>query len=131
MLERHAIAALLGTLIMLAATRAGADCDAEWFCIDEFRQGGNIELRARNLREFPITYTIRVRSNDLKINGPKTVTSTLAPNQSERIVMMSSSDSHRAGKYRYSFDWTVGDKNAVHDNDHIYSLPYQSGKATR
>lgn len=46
--------------------------------------------------------------------------------------MVINSDRGRSnGNYRYSFDWTVGDKDAVHDDDHLYSLPYSSGKSYR
>jgi len=108
-----------------------ADCKDDWICVDTVNQGGNVELRARNLRDYPITYTLRIRTRDLKVDGPKTVTSTLAPNQSEQIMVLSGGDGRKDTDYRYSYDWTVGDKNAVHDDDHLYSLPYSSGKSYR
>jgi murein DD-endopeptidase MepM/ murein hydrolase activator NlpD len=86
-------------------------------------------LRARNLREYPITYTLRIELEDVTTNGPREVTSTLAPNESERVTIVSSGSGARKGLY--SFDWTVGDKDAIHDDDHLYSLPYSSGKAYR
>lgn len=117
---------------LTAANFASADCKDEWICVDTVNQGGNVELRAKNLREFPITYTLRVRTRDLSVDGPKTVTRTLAPNQSEQImVLLSNTNDRDIGDYRYSFDWTVGDKDAVHDDDHLYSLPYSSGRSYR
>ena len=110
---------------------ASADCRDEWICVDAVDQGGNVELRAKNLREYPITYTLRIRTRDLSIDGPKTVTRTLAPNQSEQIMLLSNDNSRSDGDYHYSFDWTVGDKDAVHDDDHLYALPYSSGKSYR
>ncbi len=116
---------------IVAAHTASADCKDEWICVDAINQGGNVELRAKNLREYPITYTLRVRTKDWDVDGPKTVTRTLAPNQSEQIMTLSRHNKRRKGDYRYSFDWTVGDKDAVHDDDHLYSLPYSSGKSYR
>ena len=36
-----------------------------------------------------------------------------------------------AADFRIAYDWTVGDKDAKHDDDHLYSLPYASGKSYR
>ena len=108
-----------------------ADCKDDWICVDTVNQGSNVELRARNLRDYPITYTLRIRTRDLKVDGPKIVTSTLAPNQSEKIMVLSGDEGRKEAGYRYTYDWTVGDKDAVHDDDHLYSLPYASGESYR
>ncbi len=99
--------------------------------MDAFDQGGNVELRAENLRDYPITYTLKVRTRDLRVDGPKTITRTLAPRQTESAMFLTRLDADRKGVYRYSIDWTVGDKDAKHDDDHLYALPYASGKSYR
>jgi murein DD-endopeptidase MepM/ murein hydrolase activator NlpD len=122
---------LIGAALFAFAHVASADCKDESICVDAISQGGNVELRAKNLREYPITYTLRIRSRNWVVNGSRTVTRTLAPNQSEQVMVLSSDDHPSEGDYRYSFDWTVGDKDAVHDDDHLYSLPYSSGTSYR
>ena len=108
-----------------------ADCKDEWICVDAVNQGGNVELRAKNLRDYPITYTLRVRTRDLNVDGPKTVTRTLAPRQSAQAMMLSQKKEGNDGNYNISFDWTVGDKDAVHDDEHVYSFPYMGGESYR
>ncbi len=120
-----------GWLLLAISAPAMSDCRDEWICVDAINQGGNVELRAKNLREYPITYTLRIRTQDLSVDGPNTVTRTLAPNQSEQVMVLRNDNAAEAGDYRYSFDWTVGDKDATHDDDHLYSLPYESGKSYR
>ena len=122
---------LISTFVFAAAQAAFADCRDEWICVDAVNQGGNVELRAKNLREYPITYTLRIRTRGLIVDGPKTVTRTLAPNQSEQVMVLSNDNNRNQGIYRYSYDWTVGDKDAAHDDDHLYSLPYSSGRSYR
>jgi len=124
---------MLGRIVIgvLCAGSAVAECRDEWICVDEVDQGNNVELRALNLRNFPITFTLRVRTHDLVVEGPRTVTRTLAPNQSEPVVVLSGGTPERGRNYRYSLDWTVGDKDANHDDDHLYALPYASGKTYR
>ncbi len=120
-----------GWILLMMSAAAFADCRDEWICVDAINQGGNVELRAKNLREYPITYTLRIRTRDLSIDGPSTVTRTLAPKQSEQVMVLRNDNAPGSGDYRYSFDWTVGDKDASHDDDHLYSLPYESGKSYR
>lgn len=122
---------LIATAALFASSPLIADCRDQWICVDAVDQGGNVELRAKNLRDFPVTYTLRVRTQYFDVAGPKTVTRTLAPQESARIMMLNRSDEGREGHYRYFFEWTVGDKDAVHDDDHLYALPYASGRSYR
>lgn len=128
MLCRAAACALF--LIGTSGT-VSADCRDAWICVDTINDGGNIELRARNLREYPVTYTLSVRTRSLDVAGPKTITRTLQGRQSQSAFRLSRSQGNPEGSYRYYLDWTVGDRNAVHDDDHLYVLPYGPGKAYR
>ena len=126
------------TIGMVAVAMAGivssaavADCRDDWVCVDAIDQGGNVELHAKNLRDFPVTYTLRVRTRYFDVVGPKTVTRTLGPQESSRAMLLSRADERYDAHYRYFFEWTVGDKDAVHDDDHLYALPYASGKTYR
>jgi murein DD-endopeptidase MepM/ murein hydrolase activator NlpD len=111
---------------------AMADCREGWICVDTISQGGNVELRARNLRDYPITYTLKISGDRrLHLDGPSTVTRTLEPQQSEKVMRFSGDGGHSDVGYRISYDWTVGDKDAVHDDDHLYSLPYTRGERYR
>jgi murein DD-endopeptidase MepM/ murein hydrolase activator NlpD len=124
-------------LVLVAATlllagQARGECREDSICVDTISDGGDVELLARNLREFPITYTLRVSSDRrLRLDGPSTVTRTLEPQQSERIMRISGSGVSADGGLRIAYDWTVGDRNALHDDDHLYSLPYAGGKRYR
>jgi murein DD-endopeptidase MepM/ murein hydrolase activator NlpD len=126
LLTRAALLAMLAIPEIVAA-----NCKDEWICVDAVDQGDNVELHARNLGDYPITYTLSVRTQNLKTDGPKTVTRTLAPRQSEQVMALTSTDDRKTPTYRISYDWTVGDKDAVHDDDHLYALPYASGNSYR
>jgi murein DD-endopeptidase MepM/ murein hydrolase activator NlpD len=125
---RISLSAVLGLLI---ADSLQADCREDWICVDAVNQGGNVELRAKNLRNYPVTYTLRVRTKYFDVSGPKTVTRTLAPQESARVMMLNQRNGQRDGDYRYFLEWTVGDKDAVHDDDYLYALPYASGRSYR
>lgn len=113
------------------ASSIKATCKDDWICVDEIRHGDAIELHARNLQNFPLTYSLRVSTRSYEINGDGTVTRTLRPQERELVMqLMPRADSRRAD-YRISMDWTVGDLHANHDDDHLYALPYAAGRSYR
>lgn len=108
-----------------------SECKDNWICVDEIRQDKAIQLRARNLQDYPVTYTLQVQTNSYAVNGPKTVTRTLRPRQTQAVMTLVPRDGYRRNEYGFSLDWTVGDKNANHDDDHLYAFPYKAGKSFR
>ena len=118
-------------MALLVCSSVNADCREDWICVNAVDQGGNIELRAQNLQNFPVTYTLRVRTRYFDVAGPTTVTRTLAPQESARVMMLNLADERLTGRYRYFFEWTVGDKDAAHDDDYLYALPYAGGRSYR
>ena len=118
-------------IALIVASSACADCRDDWICVESVDQGGNVELRAKNLQNYPLTYTLRVRTRDYDVTGPSTVTRTLAPQETARVMMLNRADERLDGHYRYFLEWTVGDKDAVHDDDYVYALPYASGRSYR
>jgi murein DD-endopeptidase MepM/ murein hydrolase activator NlpD len=131
MASTNTIRPIAAALALLAGAPAYADCHDDWVCVNAVNQGGNVELRAENLQDYPVTYTLRVRTRYFEVSGPTTVTRTLAPQESARVMTLSRADERFEGHYRYFFEWTVGNKDAVHDDDHVYALPYASGKSFR
>ncbi len=125
-------ASILSALaVLLCQNTAMAACSDDWLGVDEVRDGDKIGLRATNVHEFPITFTLRVRTRNLVTNGPKTITETLDANQSRLVMTLSEDGGDRKGRYRISCDWTIGDKDALHDEEQLYLLPYESGKSYR
>ena len=122
---------LLVLAVCTAPGLAHADCKDNWLCIDEIRKGSDVELRARNLRSFPITYTLSVRTRNFDVDGARTVTRSLGPGESAPIMRLD----HRAGGdkgfYRYYFEWTVGRADAKHDEGQLYALPYAPDRSYR
>ena len=125
------VRAAIAAITLGACAQGFAECRDDWICVDAVDQGGNVELRAKNLQDYPLTYTLRVRTQSFDVAGPKTVTRTLAPQESARVMTLNRVDRNLEGDYRYFLEWTVGDKDATHDDDHLYALPYASGRAYR
>ena len=127
---RHASLGL--TALLLTSPVGASECKDDSVCIDAVENGAEVLLEARNLQNFPVTYTLRVRAQNFEIDGPATVTRTLGPFETEAVMTLSEEGSGGTrGEYRVFFEWTVGDKNAAHDDDHVYSLPYASGRSYR
>lgn len=118
---------LAGLAALAAAACASAECKEQWICVDAIDDGGKVGLHARNLGNYPITFTLSIGGGD----RPQTVTRTLAPRQSEQVMRLQDSGKMSTQDYRITYEWTIGDKDAVHDDDHRYALPYASGRSYR
>lgn len=120
--------------VMLVA-RAGyadsSDCTNDWICINSKKAHGAVELHAENLSDAPLTFTLRVRTRDLKTDAPKTLTESLAPRESRRVMVLTRINRHRQGYYRFTYQWTIGNKDAMHDDSYLYRLPYADGRSYR
>ena len=117
--------------VAAAGAAEAANCKDDWVCIDAEEDGDLVRLEARNLRNYPVTYTLRVRASNYAIDGPATVTRTLGPMESEAVMQLTPEGGGNKGQYRVYFEWTVGDKDAEHDDDYLYSLPYADGRSYR
>ena len=113
------------------AASSKATCRDDWICVEEIRLGDEIELHARNLQDFPLTYTLKVSTRSYDVDGAETVTRTLRPQQSERAMRLTPRDGFRPISYQISMDWTVGDQHANHDDDYLYAFPYSEGRSYR
>ena len=126
---RNAIAC--ATLLFGFTATASTMCKDDWICIDEVASGDAIELRARNLQDYPLTFTVRVSTRSYRIDGDRTVTRTLAAGASETFMTLLPRDGMRNQRYNLNFEWTVGDQHANHDDDYLYAFPYAKGRAYR
>jgi murein DD-endopeptidase MepM/ murein hydrolase activator NlpD len=129
--QRLRAAGLPALALCLAAGLAHAGCKDDWICIDEIHTDGGIELRARNLREFPITYTLSVRTRNFAVPGPNTVTRTLRPGESAQVMTLDHRDGGGKDYYRYNYEWTIGSIDARHDDEQLYALPYAADRSYR
>lgn len=123
-------AACLLAGLLLAAADSNALCSGDWICIEATQDAGEIELRAANLRDLPITFTLRVRTRYLRPDDPE-ITETLTPREERLVLVLRRTDEDRQGRYRIAYDWTVGSRDAVHDDRYVYRLPYAPGRSYR
>jgi murein DD-endopeptidase MepM/ murein hydrolase activator NlpD len=106
---------------------AFAKCADDWLAVDEIRTGDDVTLLATNLQDFPITYSVRVRSDSLA-DGRRRIRGTLDGGQAEQLLLL---DGSATESLRISCSWTIGDEAAEHDDDHLYQLPYAEGASYR
>lgn len=112
---------------LLVQRPASAKCVDDWLSVDEITDGEEIALRATNLQDFPITYSVRVRS-DAPGKGRKRMRGTLNAQESEHLLVLADASQE---KLRISCAWTIGDQDATHDDEHLYQLPYAEGASYR
>lgn len=127
--------AIAVALVFFCQGHAWAKCDEGWLAIDEDRDGDLLTLTARNVAEFPLTYAVKVRSpgdfGKPHSGRAKRASGTLQGRQSERLMTLPYADEDVADRISISCTWTIGNRNATHDDSYLYLLPYASGKSYR
>lgn len=97
--------------------------------IETKRSGDYIYVVFKNKNIYDVTVSVKSQYKNITEaqNTPK-----------EIVVKANSTNSYtklHLGKgeksYSYSYSWIIGDKNAVHDDDYIYKLPFASGTSHR
>lgn len=120
---------VLSAASLAVPTIAKAECSADWIDIKSIKDGGTVELRAINAREVPIALTLRVWTRNMTADRPKTVTETIPPKASWLVMVLRKTDTDKRSRYGFDCKWTVGSIHAMHDEDLLYRLPYETGKS--
>ena len=131
-MRKHASKIVPAILLCLAASAQGSsDCDGELLCITAVKSDGNVELHAENRSGVPVTFTLKVSTRYMTADKLKTITETIAANESRRVMTLRPDGGDRQRKYRFKYEYTVGRTDAAHDDEHIYRFPYANGKSYR
>ena len=126
----HSITVIfIGLQFLAGPAQAAASCEDDLFCISDVATEAGIECRAKNRSSAPITFTLKISAANLAGSRDRIVTETLEPNTILSVLTFEPRGGGRRGKYCYNFKSTIGNRNAAHDDEHIYRFPYESGKS--
>lgn len=124
--------ALAGVILSgLPVISAAADCSLGWVCVAPRPEAGRTELVATNLQPWPLTLSLRVTTQGMEVTPAAEVTRSLAGGEHRVLMVLAGIDGPEEPDFRYEFDWTAGRMDAVHDDDHVYQLPFASGESYR
>lgn len=124
-------ALLVVTALLCSVGRVQAACNCDWICIESADTAAGTGLKALNASPVPLTFTIEFSSRRYLIDGPSTLTMTLPAGQSYSLPVVERSGASNSGRRPYRCDWTIGNKDASHDDEYLYMLPYESGRSFR
>lgn len=118
-------------LALPTAAQARGDCSEGWVCVETEERADGVTLYARNLKEWPVTLSLRARVRNLRRDGPTVLTRTLEGGDRMRLQTLDVEDPRRDWYYRYWYDWAVGRLDPEHDEAYRYRLPYAAGESYR
>lgn len=118
---------MAAVIMLLCQNLAWAKCEEDWLTVDRNREGDTLELYARNTGDFPITWSVRVRSEKSRSRRGERVGGTLAGQQSEKFMTLPDPDGQTDDRISISCASTLGSRDASHDDDYLYLMPYASG----
>ena len=78
---------------------------------------------------YPVTVTVKVEAGNMKSDQRLPFTQSVQDARGLPLFEMRRADASRPSEYRYAMRWGCGDKRAVHDNSHVYRLPYPVGSS--
>ncbi len=113
------------------ASPGATRCEDDLVCITEQKKGSAVELIAVNRAAFPVSLSISARLRNYRADPRRSLSTVLEAGEKRRIMRLGPRDQERAGSYRYWFEASAGRLEAVHDDHHLYRLPYQAGRSYR
>jgi murein DD-endopeptidase MepM/ murein hydrolase activator NlpD len=110
---------------------AQAACSCEWICIQS--TGGHTQgkLLASNMSPVPLTFSVQFDSRSYLVDGPAQMTRTLPAGHSLVLPVTERSNAQKTDRRSLQCQWTIGNMDAVHDEELVYMLPYASGRSYR
>lgn len=118
-------------LAILASTQAFAACPDSWLEFDTTTMDTRINFSAANHSDVPLTFTMKFNLRGLDPSRETTFTESLQPGETRPVMTLERSIADVRGNYRYDYRCTVGDKDADHDDDFVYVMPYEEGTSYR
>lgn len=122
---------LLAATLLAAGSAAAESCSKDWVCVEGVERPGGVDLIATNLQPWPLTLSLRVEDSDFEAAPGDEVTLSLAGHERRTAIVLSTGPATRRAQYRFSYDWTVGRRDAVHDDSTLYRLPHADDASYR
>ena len=89
------------------------------------RINNKIVVNALNKNPFSITVKYKATYSNLKSDKKLPLLLVLKPHSKQKILTLKILNKHF--KFRAKYSWSIGSKDAKHDNNYLYRLPYKIG----
>lgn len=126
-----AVALLLASVGLMQQAQAEESCSRDVMCVSAVPDGNAIDIVVDNKQTAEITVTLDANLKNMVADVPLPYTATFPGGKSVKAFSLKVDDPSHTWDYRWSYRWTWGPLNAKHDNNYLYSLPYEPGKAYR
>ncbi len=128
--------AYLSALVLCSALThpfevAQAACNCDWICIEPTDGHAQGKLLVSNVSPVPLTFSIQFDTRRFFVDGPTQITRTLAAGHSLVLPATERTDVQKPDGRSLNCQWTIGNMDAVHDEELVYMLPYAIGRSYR
>ena len=126
--------ALLSLMMYLAPGAQAAlrsSCDRDRVCVETDESRAGVDLYLVNKGDVPVAVTLATRTSNLTSPVGRTFLQTVPAGERILAANYVAIDKNRRTRFRYWFDWAVGDHRARHDNSYLYHLPFATGSRFR
>lgn len=126
---RGSLKSLLGTMVLLGCVGAsfGDSLPGKVKVITE-RDGAKTRFLMKNFESTDMTATLELAAVNMKSSVPLPCTITIPAGKTvEALTLTPTTGADGDWSFNYTNHYTVGRRDAVHDDAHLYSLPYAAG----
>ncbi len=128
---RSYLICLIGLGVTAWDANASRYCVEDWACAGVTERDKQHKVWVSNERQYPITMTLLVTTENLEDavgqKGDFEITKVVPGNHKIPVLSLQQADPDERWRYHYSFDWSVGDMHAEHDDEYRYLVPYEQG----
>ena len=121
--------ALLMSLLLPALQGWAEESCAKDVCVETVQEGTTVAFTVKNLQAADATVTFKVELTNMVASEPMPHTLTVQGKSTRKAFTLSIDDDAKAWRYQYWFHWITGSKDAKHDDESVYALPYHSDAA--
>jgi murein DD-endopeptidase MepM/ murein hydrolase activator NlpD len=113
------------------AVEVRRECRDDFLCVVTEERGHSVTLWIEPLTPYPATITLAASTSALEAVEGHRRTITVAGGERQRLLRFRRDQLDVAYRLRLRWAWTVGVRDAEHDDSAIYYMPYASGRSYR
>ncbi len=99
--------------------------------VTSVRSDNTFHLSAINKNPYTITLTIKISGENYKLNTRQPVTKVIEANSTKHLVSVFADNKEKSFEFGTTYNWTMGNTRARHNDSYIYNLPYKTGQSFR
>lgn len=102
-------------------------CSEEVVCVHTEQLGRDARVYIENLRYFPLTVKLNFTTDNMQVLQHQAIVADYPGKSKTHAFTLKVVDESKRTGWKYSYAWQRGTLKVIHDDDHVYQLPFAIG----